>query len=245
MSAGRENRLAAETSPYLLQHAHNPVDWYPWGEESDRESAPRGQAHPPLHRLLRLPLVPRDGEGVFRERRHRGADERALRLDQGRPGGAARRRPDLHERGADHDRPGGWPMSVFLTPELQPFYGGTYFPPEDRWGRPGFSTVLRESRGSSRRSRPGAGDVESVDRATQSLASTPASRELLTRSLIHAAARELARRFDPRRAASVARPSFLLRAQSRSCFATMPRAATRTTSPWWSNARQDGRGRHL
>ena len=73
------NRLAGETSPYLLQHAHNPVDWYPWGDEAFARARAGGQADLPLDRLLGLPLVPRDGARVVRERRDRRAAERALR----------------------------------------------------------------------------------------------------------------------------------------------------------------------
>ena len=73
------NRLARETSPYLLQHAHNPVDWYPWGDEAFARARARGQADAALRRLLGLPLVPRDGARVVRERRDRGAHEPPLR----------------------------------------------------------------------------------------------------------------------------------------------------------------------
>ena len=59
------NRLINETSPYLVQHANNPVDWYPWGEEALQKARAGGQAHLPQHRLLRLPLVPRHGAGVL------------------------------------------------------------------------------------------------------------------------------------------------------------------------------------
>ena len=61
------NRLIHETSPYLLQHAHNPVDWYPWGEEALARARSRGPADPALDRLLGLPLVPRHGARVVRE----------------------------------------------------------------------------------------------------------------------------------------------------------------------------------
>ena len=100
------NRLAAETSPYLLQHAENPVDWYPWGPEALERARARGPADPALGRLQRLPLVPRDGARVVRERGDGGADERALRQRQGRPRGAARRRRALHGRDRLDDRAG-------------------------------------------------------------------------------------------------------------------------------------------
>jgi hypothetical protein len=60
-----KNRLSQEKSPYLLQHAHNPVDWYPWGDEAFDKAKVGRQAHLPLHRLLYLPLVPCNGEGII------------------------------------------------------------------------------------------------------------------------------------------------------------------------------------
>ena len=89
-----------------------------------------------------------------------------LRLHQGRPRGAPRRRRDLHGRGAGADRSGGWPMSVWLTPDREPFFGGTYFPPRDgaRGARHGFLELLRDihqtylsDRGARRARRRGAG----------------------------------------------------------------------------------------
>ncbi len=91
-----ENRLARETSPYLLQHKHNPVDWWPWGPDALAEAQNNRQADPAVGRLRRLPLVPCDGAREFRGPRDRGGDERAVRQHQSRPRGAARHRPDLH-----------------------------------------------------------------------------------------------------------------------------------------------------
>ena len=98
------NRLAGETSPYLLQHAENPVDWYAVGRGGVRPRPRGGPRGARLDRLLRLPLVPRDGARELRGRGDRAADERALRLHQGRPRGAPRRRRDLHGRDAGDDR---------------------------------------------------------------------------------------------------------------------------------------------
>jgi uncharacterized protein YyaL (SSP411 family) len=104
---------------------------------------------------------------------------------------------------------GGWPLTVFLTPELEPFYGGTYFPPDDRWGRPGFSTVLREIARVYREERPKVRDAaKTLTERIQSLAVTPASRELMTRSLVQSAARELALRFDSREGGFSPAPKF-------------------------------------
>ena len=100
----KSNRLAHEKSPYLLQHADNPVDWYPWGEEAFEARRAREQADLPVDRLLHLPLVPRHGARVVRGSGGRRADERGLRLHQGRPRGAAGHRPDLHDRLPDDDR---------------------------------------------------------------------------------------------------------------------------------------------
>ena len=99
------NRLADETSPYLLQHKDNPVDWYPWGEEALGARARGGPADPALDRLLGLPLVPRDGARVLRGRGDGRAHERALRLRQARPRGAPRPRRDLHGGLPGDDRP--------------------------------------------------------------------------------------------------------------------------------------------
>ena len=97
------NRLA-ETSPYLLQHADNPVDWYAWGPEALEKAKSGRQADPAEHRLRRLPLVPRHGARVVRGRRDRAPHEREVRQHQGRSRRAARHRRHLHAGGAGDDR---------------------------------------------------------------------------------------------------------------------------------------------
>ena len=137
---GHRNHLAAETSPYLLQHADNPVDWYPWAPEALAKARAERQADPAVDRLFGLPLVPRDGARIVRGPRDRGADERAVREHQGRSRGAPRPRPHLPDRapGAEPGG-GGWPLTMFLAPQTQrPFFGGTYFPHEPRYGMPAF-----------------------------------------------------------------------------------------------------------
>ena len=136
------NRLIHETSPYLLQHAHNPVDWYPWGEEA-LELAKREQK--PI--LLSIGYSACHWCHVM-ERESFESEEIAaimnelfinIKVDR-------EERPDLDEIYMNAvqvmTRHGGWPMTVFLTPDLKPFYGGTYYPPEDRYGRPGFPKVM-------------------------------------------------------------------------------------------------------
>jgi uncharacterized protein YyaL (SSP411 family) len=136
------NRLADETSPYLLQHKDNPVDWYPWGAEA-RERA-RTEDKPILlsigysachwchvmeHESFENPDIARRMNESFVN----------IKVDR-------EERPDLDSIYMDAVQAmtghGGWPMTVFLTPDGRPFYGGTYFPPQDRHGMPGFPKVL-------------------------------------------------------------------------------------------------------
>ena len=161
------NRLAAETSAYLRQHMHNPVDWHPWGEEALGTRARERQAAARLDRLQRLPLVPRDGARVVRGRRDRGADEPALRQREGRSRGAAGRRPIYMERSWCSRGHGGWPLTVFCTPDGRPFYGGTYFPPEPRHGLPSFRQVLRRRRRAPGATQRGEVEAERGDRSSR------------------------------------------------------------------------------
>ena len=137
------NRLIHETSPYLLQHAHNPVDWYPWGEEALARA--RAEDKPIL---LSIGYSACHWCHVM-ERESFENEEIAAIMNQHFVNIKVDReeRPDLDEIYMNAvqimTRQGGWPMTMFLTPELQPFYGGTYFPPDDRYGRPGFANVLQ------------------------------------------------------------------------------------------------------
>jgi uncharacterized protein YyaL (SSP411 family) len=206
---GRENRLAEETSPYLLQHARNPVDWYAWGEEalqkSRREDKPilLSIGYSACHWCHVMERESFENDAIAALMNESFV---AIKVDR-------EERPDIDEiymsavqimTGA-----GGWPLTVFLTPELEPFYGGTYFPPEDRWGRPGFSTVLREIAQVFREDRSRVRETsKALTERIQSLASVPSSRELMSRSLIHQAARELALRFDSREGGFSSAPKF-------------------------------------
>jgi len=138
------NRLARERSPYLLQHAANPVDWYPWGDEAFARAR---QEDKPI--FLSIGYSTCHWCHVMEHESFEN-QEIADALNSG----FISIKVDREER-PDVDRvymsfvqsttgSGGWPMSVFLTPELKPFYGGTYFPPFSRWGRPGFKDVLGE-----------------------------------------------------------------------------------------------------
>ena len=192
------NRLASEKSPYLLQHAANPVDWYAWGDEA-------------------FALARRDDKPIFlsvgystchwchvmEHESFENADVASVLNDH-----FVSIKVDREER-PDVDRiymtfvqattgGGGWPMSVWLTPDLQPFYGGTYFPPAARWGRPGFVDILleisrlwREERGRVLES--AANLREQLVRATAG-GGTGVPREIVLR----AAAEDFGRAFDRR-----------------------------------------------
>ncbi len=136
------NALAKETSPYLLQHAHNPVQWYPWGEEALQRA--RDQDKPILlsigysacHWCHVMEHESFEDEAIARL-----MNENFINIKVDRE-----ERPDLDTIYMSAVQmmtgSGGWPMTVFLTADLIPFYGGTYFPPEDRHGMPGFPRVL-------------------------------------------------------------------------------------------------------
>lgn len=138
------NRLAQEQSPYLLQHAGNPVDWYPWGEEAFARA-----------RAEDKPIFLSIGYSTCHwchVMEHESFEDRAIAELLNRE--FVPIKVDREER-PDVDRvymafvqattgSGGWPMSVWLTPDLRPFYGGTYFPPVGQWGRPAFRDVLAE-----------------------------------------------------------------------------------------------------
>src|SRR5437899_1931386 len=138
------NRLAGETSPYLLQHQHNPVDWHPWGpealEKARREDKPifLSIGYSACHWCHVMERESFESEEVARLL---NADWVSIKVDR-------EERPDLDEvymlATQLMTRSGGWPMSVFLTPDRKPFYAGTYFPPDDRYGRPGFQHLLRQ-----------------------------------------------------------------------------------------------------
>jgi len=136
------NRLISEKSPYLLQHAHNPVDWYPWGEEAFAKARAEDKpiflsvGYSTCHWCHVMERESFENTGIAALLNESFV---CIKIDR-------EERPDIDRVYMTFVQAttggGGWPMSVFLTPDLKPFLGGTYFPPEDRWGRPGFRTVL-------------------------------------------------------------------------------------------------------
>jgi uncharacterized protein YyaL (SSP411 family) len=203
------NRLARETSPYLLQHADNPVDWYPWGEEAFARA--RREDRPIL---LSVGYSACHWCHVMEHESFEDASIAALmnelfvnvKVDR-------EERPDVDQiyqlvvQIMGHT--GGWPLTVFLTPERKPFFGGTYFPPVERYGMASFPTILRavheawtERRGEIDDA-AGAmtSDIERVTRAPGGDADVPAD-------AIPRAVRALTQRFDERHGGFGERPKF-------------------------------------
>ncbi|MDT8389830.1 MAG: thioredoxin domain-containing protein [Lentisphaeria bacterium] len=196
----RANRLIHEKSPYLLQHARNPVDWYPWGEEAfaraRRENKPifLSVGYSTCHwchvmaresfesaavaKVLNQHFVP---VKVDREERP-DVDKVYMTYVQATTGG------------------GGWPMSVWLTPDLKPFFGGTYFPPEDKWGQPGFITVLKRvaDAWSDDRDRIIAAADGAIDHLRQATNVAPDPAVELERELLDQAYRQITSSYDAR-----------------------------------------------
>jgi uncharacterized protein YyaL (SSP411 family) len=136
------NRLIQEKSPYLLQHAYNPVDWYPWGQEAFQKSETERKpiflsiGYSTCHWCHVMERESFENQAVAEiMNRHYVS----IKVDR-------EERPDVDRVYMTFVQSttgsGGWPMSVFLTPELKPFLGGTYYPPDDRYGRPGFGSLL-------------------------------------------------------------------------------------------------------
>ena len=136
------NRLINETSPYLLQHANNPVDWFPWGSEALAIAQEQGR---PI--FLSIGYSSCHWCHVMERESFENADTARLLNDNFVSIKVDREeRPDIDSVYMDAVQAlsghGGWPLSVFLTPDGAPFFGGTYYPPDDRPGMPGFPRVL-------------------------------------------------------------------------------------------------------
>jgi uncharacterized protein YyaL (SSP411 family) len=192
------NRLANETSPYLLQHAHNPVDWFPWGDEAFA-----------LARTNDKPIFLSIGYSACHwchvmERESFENEEVAALLNREFVSIKVDReeRPDVDsiymqavQMMTGH---GGWPMSMFLTPDAAPFYAGTYFPPDDRHGLPSFRRVLEHVADAYRNRR---GDVDAASTELRDAIAhsthTGGARAGLTRTLLDAAAARVAQAYDP------------------------------------------------
>jgi len=204
------NRLAREKSPYLLQHAHNPVDWYPWGEEAfakaRRENKPiflsigystchwcHVMAHESFENEETAAIMNREFVNIKVDREERPDVDRVyMTFVQATTGG------------------GGWPMSVWLTPDLKPFVGGTYFPPEDRYGQPAFTKVLERiaaawKQGHEKIAEQGSKIVEAL-RESQNAQPEPAAK--IDNQLFKTAYEQLSRSFDDKEGGFGTAPKF-------------------------------------
>ena len=214
------NRLSRERSPYLLQHASNPVDWYPWGEEAFGRARTEDKPlflsigystchwchvmeHESFENDAIAQLLNRDFVSIKVDREERPDVDRVYMSFVQATTGA-----------------GGWPMTVFLTPELKPFFGGTYFPPSSKWGRPGFTDLLAELARVWKEDRPRVehAATELLDRlkmVTRTTTKAPAESAVAHESALDAAIEQYQMAFDRRRggfgdAPKFPRPSELL-----------------------------------
>jgi uncharacterized protein len=191
------NRLAAETSPYLLQHQYNPVDWYPWGEEAFARARREDKAvllsvgYSACHWCHVMERESFEDPGIARLMNERFVNVKVDREE----------RPDVDQIYMQAVQTmtghGGWPMTVFLTPDGVPFYGGTYFPPRDRHGLPGFPRVIEAVAEFYREKRGEAAEVgrQLLERLRQG-EHARAGGDLLTRDILDAAYRGLRAELD-------------------------------------------------
>ncbi|HET6468980.1 MAG TPA: thioredoxin domain-containing protein [Geminicoccaceae bacterium] len=202
------NRLSAATSPYLLQHQDNPVDWREWGPEALAEAKARdvpillsvGYAachwcHVMAHESFESPEIAAQMNRDFV----------SIKVDR-------EERPDLdsiyQQALALLGQQGGWPLTMFLTPDGEPFWGGTYFPPEPRWGRAGFPQVLEQIANLWRNERHKVdGNREALARALGRLA-RPEAGDGLPPELAIGAARQIAEQFDTIHGGTSGAPKF-------------------------------------
>ncbi|CAN5790560.1 thioredoxin domain-containing protein [soil metagenome] len=233
------NRLGRERSPYLLQHAANPVDWYPWGpealERARREDKPifLSVGYSTCHWCHVMEHESFEDQAIADLL---NASFVSIKVDR-------EERPDVDRvymsfvqatTGA-----GGWPMTVFVTPDLKPFFGGTYFPPTSRWGRPGFSDLLAQIARVWKDDRPKVNDAASelTQRLIAVTSGSPAESEIAHAEALDAAVEQFLAAFDQKNggfggAPKFPRPSellFLLREHARRVSVETPLRMVRET----------------
>jgi uncharacterized protein len=220
-ATAQANRLANEKSPYLLQHQFNPVDWYPWGETAFAKAREENKpiflsiGYSTCHWCHVMERESFESEIIADFLNHHFV---SIKVDR-------EERPDVDKiymtAVQAMSGQGGWPMSVFLTPDLKPFYGGTYFPPDNRYGRPSFLQVLERIRElwETRRHDLTASADDLHGRLHSFIAQSAPTGILLTPALLDNAAARFKEEYDPQhggfgRAPKFPRPSqpaFLLR----------------------------------
>jgi uncharacterized protein len=191
------NRLIREKSPYLLQHAHNPVDWYPWGKDAfdkaKNENKPifLSVGYSTCHWCHVMERESFENEEIAKLMNDNFV---SIKVDR-------EERPDIDQGYMTFVQMttggGGWPMTVFLTPDLKPFFGGTYFPAEDKWGQPGLTKVLKEiaEAWKTDREKIVAGS-DKIVRQLQSAVEVAGSAEKVSDSVTGKAYEEFASQFD-------------------------------------------------
>ena len=192
------NRLIKETSPYLQQHAHNPVDWYPWGDEALGKAKAENKpvllsiGYSACHWCHVMEKESFENEAIAALMNDKFVN---IKVDR-------EERPDLDEIYMNAVQMltgrGGWPMTVFLTPEGKPFFGGTYFPPEDRHGMPGFPRILNAvAEAYHNRQQDVAQSVEQIHAAMNRLTRVGESEKSFDPAIVVASAEKLAQAYDP------------------------------------------------
>ncbi|XP_012490442.2 uncharacterized protein LOC105803044 isoform X1 [Gossypium raimondii] len=197
------NRLATEHSPYLLQHAHNPVDWYPWGEEAFAEARKRDVpiflsiGYSTCHWCHVMEVESFENEEVAKLLNDWFV---SIKVDR-------EERPDVDKVYMTYVQAlyggGGWPLSVLLSPDLKPLMGGTYFPPEDKYGRPGFKTILRKVKDAwdNKRDMIVKSGAFAIEQLSEALSASAGSNQLpdgLAQNALRLCAEQLSNSYDSR-----------------------------------------------
>ncbi|XWS46704.1 hypothetical protein CRYUN_Cryun14cG0091000 [Craigia yunnanensis] len=197
------NHLAAEHSPYLLQHAHNPVDWYPWSEEAFAVARTRdvpiflSVGYSTCHWCHVMEVESFENEEVAKLLNDWFV---SIKVDR-------EERPDVDKVYMTYVQAlyggGGWPLSVFLSPDLKPLMGGTYFPPEDKYGRPGFKTILRKVKDAwdNKRDMLVKSGAFAIEQLSEALSASAGSNQLpdgLPQNALRLCAEQLSKNYDTR-----------------------------------------------
>ena len=204
------NRLAREKSPYLLQHQHNPVDWYAWDEEAFAKARAENK---PIFLSIGYStchwchVMERESFESAEVAKFLNEHFVSIKVDR-------EERPDVDKIYMTFVQAttgqGGWPLNTFLTPDLKPFFGGTYFPPDNRYGRPSFLQLLQniQQLWQTRRGDLTESATDMHSRLQDASTATTASNLLLTANVVHDAGLRFKRAYDPRHGGFGGAPKF-------------------------------------